>query len=726
MPEDIKPNQDLIKEQQFEQAPATAVESSMENNTENQNLDPEKQPNDATNKVNERIETDLENANDKIEKVKTIGEANSEDVTTGKELLSPVMKKMEDLKNEIAQKLADVAKKYDEMIAGGAGLDALGKLKNKRQADAEKLQAEETLNKTKTEEEAKLALEREEELKAEKQEQEKKELESAKAELVNFDTYKTELNGLKSQREEIEDLLETTGDPDVEAMRGELNSQHVELNDKISELSEKVLKLKRLKEKVEEKEVKSTEKVEEPIDEDLDQLKKTKAHPDFSSLVSMANNLQKLKINVKERSGNPDGGMVLENYRKEVDKFNNLIQKISIDAGLSSHKILSAREVIDIDKEIDKKEKKPEAVVIEKPVTKNVAENPVPVPETRNDQNLENKKDILLQRWQERYDSYKTNDNKVQEEEKFAKQIKDSGIEVQYQSFEKLSGTLNVPREELFSKMPEIYKSAPEKDLEKYGKILLSEIVNSKNDKDRYDKLDKIIKNTPADVIKKMTEGTNSYLAQQVNEMLGVYGQEIGNLMKKTEDSTYRSPQDLTTALNYMGSAGRFMDKEKITEPVQTMVKRLLDNNVGDYRGINYANLCEAGFTDEVEKILSKGMKELQVGVPTIMGLKEKGYLNDEQVKKLALEANAFDIEKTKRDILDAQQKLDALNKNLETAETASANNPDNIVTIDAYGLGKGRAGDLIVKYRENMQRDIKYQTERLSSSEIDLKKLEI
>ncbi len=339
------------------------------------------------------------------------------------------------------------------------------------------------------------------------------------------------------------------------------------------------------------------------------------------------------------------------------------------------------------------------------------------------EKNIEEKKDILLERWQQIYDSYKRNDDKIQNGEKFIKELKDSGMEVEIQSFDKLSNKFNISKNELFKQMPKVYESASEKDVSKYTNILIHEIIDQKSERDRHDVADKLIQNIPATTLKKLMDN-NGFLAEQLREMGNVYGKEVGELMKSTEGA-YHSPHDAAKALNYIGSAGKLIEKRHIENAANIMIQRVLEHGVS-YGNVNFANLCEAGFTDEVLKILSKGIKDMQVGVPTILGLKEKGYLNDEQVKNLALEANIFDIENMKNKIKARQERLNDLNKALENAERAASKNPDNEVNIEAYGLGKGKAKDLIIKYREYMQRDIKNQTEFLSGEENNLKRLEI
>jgi hypothetical protein len=99
--------------------------------------------------------------------------------------------------------------------------------------------------------------------------------------------------------------------------------------------------------------------------------------------------------------------------------------------------------------------------------------------------------------------------------------------------------------------------------------------------------------------------------------------------------------------------------------------------------------------------------------------------LNEEQIKDLALLENTVAISDTQEKIQKTQEELGLMQKALEQAETAVAQNPDNIVTIEAYGLGKGKASDLIVKYRELMQNDIKGKQGFVESYQNDLKRLE-
>ncbi len=107
------------------------------------------------------------------------------------------------------------------------------------------------------------------------------------------------------------------------------------------------------------------------------------------------------------------------------------------------------------------------------------------------------------------------------------------------------------------------------------------------------------------------------------------------------------------------------------------------------------------------------------------MSLKEKGYLNEEQTKNLALLQNETNITDTKQKLEATTRELESFEKALEEAEAAVAKNPDNIVTIQSYGLGKGKASELIVKYREYIQRDIDTKKSFIESYKKDLVKLE-
>jgi tetratricopeptide (TPR) repeat protein len=157
------------------------------------------------------------------------------------------------------------------------------------------------------------------------------------------------------------------------------------------------------------------------------------------------------------------------------------------------------------------------------------------------------------------------------------------------------------------------------------------------------------------------------------------------------------------------------------------MVSKLLESNApgSSFQALNYANLCEAGFTDEAIQLLNKAIEKRSIGGFQIMKLKEAGLLNEEQIKDLALLENTVAISDTQEKIQKTQEELGLMQKALEQAETAVAQNPDNIVTIEAYGLGKGKASDLIVKYRELMQNDIKGKQGFVESYQNDLKRLE-
>jgi hypothetical protein len=276
--------------------------------------------------------------------------------------------------------------------------------------------------------------------------------------------------------------------------------------------------------------------------------------------------------------------------------------------------------------------------------------------------------------------------------------------------------------------MPEIYKNASKDELRQYSLNLSNEISNQKDKKSRYDVLDKVMQNTPAESLKKMMQ-ENGYLSQQLQEMHQVYGGEIGKLMKSTEDSTYRDPSALLKSLNYMGTAGKFMDKSKIEGDVKNMVGRFLEKDDAPlymYHDLNYANLCEAGFSDDAEKILLKGLQEQRIGFDRVMELKEKGLLSDEQVKNLALKDNDARISKEQNSMQREETRIVNFKKALENAEAAVLKNPDVIITVNDYGLGQGRAGDLIVKYREKIAADIKNSEISVNNARSRIEKLAV
>lgn len=340
---------------------------------------------------------------------------------------------------------------------------------------------------------------------------------------------------------------------------------------------------------------------------------------------------------------------------------------------------------------------------------------------------LDEKKEKLLNVWQESYNSFLSRDEKHKKTQEFVSELKNSPDRKYLDALDidSIARKNGISRDQLFSVMPEIYKQASEEELTSWCLKLNKEEYGKKSQNERYDFMDKVIQNTPKDILNKMVKA-DGYFGKKVSEMLNVYGGAIGGLMKSTEDINRRDLAGMTKALNYMGSAGRFMDKKATESAVVTMVNRFIDsgNQSRDYNGVNYANLCEAGFTDEVEKMLSKGIQKRQIGLIQIMELKEKGFLNDEQVKKLALEENNRNIEDANEKIKKNEDQLLQINKELILAGGIATDNPDRIVDLSNYGLGKGKVGELIGAYKEYAQKQIEQQKDYIESERRNLRKL--
>jgi hypothetical protein len=338
---------------------------------------------------------------------------------------------------------------------------------------------------------------------------------------------------------------------------------------------------------------------------------------------------------------------------------------------------------------------------------------------------IEKKKESLFKKWEQSYESGIRNDEKARKLEDAVKLIQEGNIDLKFQSMDTLTRTLGMSKKELFSTLPKLSEKIGGDGLKNGTSILVTELFKA-NQNELYTDLDEVMQNTPADVLKKMIE-TDKVFAQRVGQMQEVYGAEIGKLIQKTQDPRMIYAPDVVQALNYMGSAGKLMNKEAIEKPVQDMVSKLLESNApgGSFQTLNYANLCEAGFTDEAIQLLNKAIEKKSIGGFQIMKLKEAGLLNEEQIKDLALLENTVAISDTQEKIKKYGEELDMMQKALEQAESAVAQNPNNIVTIEAYGLGKGKASDLIVKYRELMQGDITRKQGFIESSQNDLKRLE-
>jgi tetratricopeptide (TPR) repeat protein len=345
--------------------------------------------------------------------------------------------------------------------------------------------------------------------------------------------------------------------------------------------------------------------------------------------------------------------------------------------------------------------------------------------ETLEISDIEKKKESLLKKWEQNYESGIKNDEKARKLDDAAKLIQEGNIDLKFQSMDTLTRTLGMSKKELYSTLPKLSNKIGGEAVKNGTSILVTELFKA-NQNELYTNLDDIMQNTPADVLKKMME-TDTVFAQRIGQMQEVYGAEIGKLVQKTQDPRMIYAPDVVQALNYMGSAGKLMDKQAIEKPVQDMVSKLLESNApgSSFQALNYANLCEAGFTDEAIQLLNKAIEKRSIGGFQIMKLKEAGLLNEEQIKDLALLENTVAISDTKEKIQKTQEELGLMQKALEQAETAVAQNPDNIVTIEAYGLGKGKASDLIVKYRELMQNDIKGKQGFVESYQNDLKRLE-
>jgi tetratricopeptide (TPR) repeat protein len=338
---------------------------------------------------------------------------------------------------------------------------------------------------------------------------------------------------------------------------------------------------------------------------------------------------------------------------------------------------------------------------------------------------IEKKKESLLKKWEQNYESGIRNDEKARKLEDVAKLIQEGNIDLKFQSMDTLTRTLGMSKKELYSTLPKLSNKIGGEAVKNGTSILVTELFKA-NQNELYTNLDDIMQNTPADVLKKMME-TDTVFAQRVGQMQKVYGAEIGKLIQKTQDPRMIYTPDVIQALNYMGSAGKLMNKEAIEKPVQDMVSKLLESNApsSSFQALNYANLCEAGFTDEAIQLLHKAIEKRSIGGFQIMKLKEAGLLNEEQTKDLALLENTVAISDVQEKLQKTQEELGMMQKALEQAETAVAQNPDNIVTIEAYGLGKGKASDLIIKYRELMQNDIKGKQGFVEFYQNDLKRLE-
>lgn len=349
--------------------------------------------------------------------------------------------------------------------------------------------------------------------------------------------------------------------------------------------------------------------------------------------------------------------------------------------------------------------------------------------------NIENKNAILLDRWQKDYDMHMKDtfiNRKGQvdrKEEDSLKKFKESKIDsVQWSSLDSLSGNLKISKKELIQYLPELYKIVPDSESKFYTKTLTSELVNQ-NEKDRYDSLDIIMQNTSKPTLEKMMQ-EDSIFGQLVGQMNNVYGNEIGKLIEKTSNPipAMNSDQDIKNVLNYMASAGRFIEKDSVNEITKEMVQRLISNpnSYRQFQDINYVNLCEAGFTEEALKIISSGIEKGIINKNVPMKLKNEGYLNDEQLGSLALVENTRDVSREKISKEEAEKEITILKERLDVAEKHTIQNPNAEVYIEEYGIGKGLAKDLINKYRENIERDLNYRLDITKRAESNLKRLEI
>jgi len=133
---------DPTKQKNTQEITNENIEASKETTTEN----PEQVAENLTTKTAELTDSAIAKADARMDTAENMG-ATKEIIEEGKALLSPVQQKMENLKTEYATKFAEVTKKYEATIAGIANLSALEKIKGKKQADVEKSQAEELLNK---------------------------------------------------------------------------------------------------------------------------------------------------------------------------------------------------------------------------------------------------------------------------------------------------------------------------------------------------------------------------------------------------------------------------------------------------------------------------------------------------------------------------------------------------------------------------------------------------
>lgn len=153
--------------------------------------------------------------------------------------------------------------------------------------------------------------------------------------------------------------VETTSESQasqVENMGGtgeEVTERTKEVDQKIEEVktgaTKQIEEVKNIPgEELKEKTIDELEKEMQPA-KDLDQLKKIKEHPDYNNLIQIATELRALhKVN-KEKGSEE----ALQNYRRKEESLNKLVDKIAGDRGLSSYKILSASEILNIDKTIN-------------------------------------------------------------------------------------------------------------------------------------------------------------------------------------------------------------------------------------------------------------------------------------------------------------------------------------------------------------------------------------
>lgn len=153
--------------------------------------------------------------------------------------------------------------------------------------------------------------------------------------------------------------IETTNESHASQVKG-MDGTEAEVAERTKEVDQKIeeVQTEAVKQIEEVKNIPEDESKEKSIDEierekqsakDLDQLKKIKEHPDYNNLIQIATELRALhKVN-KEKGSEE----ALQNYRRKEEDLNELVNKIAGDSGLSSYKILSASEILNIDEKLE-------------------------------------------------------------------------------------------------------------------------------------------------------------------------------------------------------------------------------------------------------------------------------------------------------------------------------------------------------------------------------------